>query len=145
MTMPTRRTRSDAKLARKAIAEFVESSVPRFSGWLNQIAEGIPQCDKDGIPQTTQAGVPIYLVKPDPATAMKLVADICEYHLPKLSRSDVAMVAKVEHSATDISGMNARELEARLMTALGLNEGNIVDVEHVMVEAVPVPDADWLK
>jgi hypothetical protein len=52
------------------------------------------------------------------------------------------MVAKIEHS-TDVSQMNARELEARLLVALGLNEGNIVDVEHVMVEAVP--DAEWLK
>lgn len=128
--------------ARRAIADFVESNAPRLNGWLERVADGIPKRDADGKKIVDNQGSVVYVVKPDPATALKLVGDLCEYHLPKLSRSDVAMVAKIEHS-TDVSQMNARELEARLLVALGLNEGNIVDVEHVMVEAVP--DAEWLK
>ena len=43
-----RRSRQDARLARTAIAEFVDSNIPRFNGWLQQVAEGIPQYDGNG-------------------------------------------------------------------------------------------------
>lgn len=60
--------------AREAIAHFVELSTPRMLGWLDQVAEGLPEHD----------------IKPNPAKAMELVAHITEYHIPKLARTELA-------------------------------------------------------
>lgn len=141
MPIAFRRTRNSPTVARRAIADFVDANVPRFSGWLEQVAGGIPQYDKDGNVMLSPAGQPLWLVKPDPATAMKLVADICEYHLPKLSRAEVN--ATVETSHLSIEQMTSPQLQQLILEQLGLgdllpDEANIIDVEPVVVP-------DWLK
>lgn len=58
-----------------------------FTGWLRQAAEGIP------VPQTPEeiaAGEPKkYVVKPNPEGAAKVYLAAIEYHIPKLSRTEV--------------------------------------------------------
>lgn len=58
--------------AREAIARFVDSSTPRMLAWLDQVANGIPDHD----------------IKPNPAKAIELVQSVCEYHVPKLARTE---------------------------------------------------------
>lgn len=79
--------------ARRAIAEFVDGNLPRFNEWLNHVANGIPATTKSGQLVFDSNDCPVYLVKPDPLAAIKVVADITEYHLPKLSRQDVSVTA----------------------------------------------------
>lgn len=140
MKITTKTSRAPVKLARKAIAEFVESNIPRFNGWLEQVAGGIPQYDKDGVVQLDSKGCPIWLVKPDPATAMKLVGDLTEYHLPKLSRADVQVAAKVE-SVRTVENMTNEELAAAILEGIWQQQQEPVDVEFEEVERVP----EWLE
>ena len=143
MKMVRNRGRHNTGLARKAIADFVEANIPRFNSWLEQIATGIPQCDLDGNVQIDQRGCPIWLVKPDPGTAIKLVADVCEYHLPKLQRSEASVVAKVEQTGPfDPATMTTDELQ-RFIAAKLLNydPGSVIDVEHERVEPLPA----WMQ
>jgi len=70
--------------ARQAIASFVDGNAHRLTGWLDQVAEGIPKDDEEGG----------YWVKPDPAKAFDMFQSVVEYHIPKLARTE----AVVEHS-----------------------------------------------
>ena len=54
------------KNAREAIARLVDDNAERMQGWLDQIAE------KDG-----------------PLVAWKCMNDVIEYHIPKLSRTEL--------------------------------------------------------
>ena len=56
------------KNAREAIALLVDANSERMQGWLDQIAE------KDG-----------------PMAAWRCLADVIEYHIPKLARTEVAV------------------------------------------------------
>lgn len=84
--------RESTRSTRDALAKFVGKNIPRFGKWIEQVADGVPKTDSDGEPIRDDKGSVVYLVRPDPATAIKLVADICEYHLPKLSRAEVSSV-----------------------------------------------------
>lgn len=137
----TARSRTIAN-ARRAIAEFVESNVPRFNNWLDQVAEGIPKRDADGRKILDSQGSVVYLVKPDPATAVKLVGDLTEYHLPRLSRSEASVVAKVEQtSGFDPAQMSSLELQQFIVTKLMSfdQHSSVIDVESV--DKVPA----WLE
>ena len=134
-----RRPRQDARLARTAIAEFVDSNIPRFNGWLQQVAEGIPQYDGNGEVVKASNGSTVWVVRPDPATALKITTDICEYHLPKLSRADVAVVAQVEHlHDLPIEQVPSAELRRRLLESLGMNDL----ISGQTIEGKLVPDAE---
>lgn len=104
--------------ARRAIAEFVEGNLPKFQGWLEQVAEGTPYRDNQGRLIRNEAGAILYQVKPDPATAIKLVADICEYHLPKLSRAEVSSV-NVSANLGTLTLEQLREMRANLLEQRG--------------------------
>jgi hypothetical protein len=117
--------------ARRAIAEFVESNAPRFNSWLERVADGIPKRDQDGRPIRDGQGSIVYVVKPDPAQAIKLVGELTEYHLPKLSRSEQSVAMQIEqHGEFDPSRLSTEELQRRLLVALGMG----ADV----IEVVPV-------
>ena len=75
--------------ARAAIASFVETNAPRFGQWLEQIADGIPKVDELGKVIRDDTGAVVWVVRPSPLDATKLVSDIMEFHLPKLSRQDL--------------------------------------------------------
>lgn len=64
--------------ARQAIASFVDGNAHRLSGWLDQVAEGIPKSDDDG-----------YWVQPNPAKAFEMFQSVVEYHIPKLARTEL--------------------------------------------------------
>jgi hypothetical protein len=59
--------------ARQAIASFVDGNAHRLSEWLDLVANGDPEND----------------IKPNPSKAFELFQSVVEYHVPKLSRSDV--------------------------------------------------------
>lgn len=122
------------RLAREAIAHFVELNVPRFNGWLQQVAEGIPQYDHEGQIIKNANGSILWLVRPDPATAMKLVADVCEYHLPKLARTEVDVV---DRSAMPLEQLSTAELQRRLYVQLGLVAEDAVEVVQQSLSADP--------
>jgi len=139
---------SAAKLSRRAIADFVDASVPRFTRWLSKVADGVPKVDAEGKPIVDNQGSVVWVNKPDPATAMKLVADICEYHLPKLSRSEQSAVVRVEQGELDVSTMNLADLKRYVLRQAGIDAtelGTLIDIEAAaeLVPAEVVPD--WLE
>ena len=136
-----RHTLSNTKWARRAIAEFVESNIPRFNGWLEQVAGGIPQVDQHGVVQLDPRGVPIWLVKPDPLAALKAVVEVAEYHLPKLSRSEATVVAQVEN--VRVEDLSTPALQRRLLIALGIDA--VASGEAIEGEVIPAHHADQSK
>ena len=112
--------------ARRAIAEFVESNIPRLNGWLNQVANGVQARTVEGKPVIDSYGSPVWLIKPDPLAALKVVGDLTEYHLPKLSRTEAALT--VEH--VDPTKMSKAQLEQAILASLGVDA---VDGEFVQV------------
>lgn len=69
--------------ARRAIADFVDGNVERLGGWLEAIAEGIPD-KKDETGAVTK-----WLRQPDPDGAFKAYMSVIEYHIPKLARKEL--------------------------------------------------------
>lgn len=59
--------------AREAIALFVEGNAHRLTGWLDQVANGVPEAD----------------IKPNPEKAFQLFQSVVEYHVPKLARTEL--------------------------------------------------------
>jgi hypothetical protein len=78
------------KNAREAIALLVDANSERMQGWLDQIAE------KDG-----------------PMAAWRCLADVIEYHIPKLARSEVKMTGEVTVRAAQMSDDQILELMQR--------------------------------
>jgi hypothetical protein len=68
--------------SRAAIAMFVDNNTHRLQEWLDDIAKGVKNEANE------------YIVKPDPVAAFKMVSDILEYHVPKLSRAEVQPLGK---------------------------------------------------
>jgi len=142
----TKRNRGSLKDARRAVADFVDANLPRFNGWLNQIAGGIPQVDRNGEPIRNLEGSIVYLVKPDPLAALKVVADITEYHLPKLSRQDVSVSGVIANldvdslTAYDLTQMSLADLKQLALQRFqqAAQHGDVIDVE---VEPLP----SWLN
>ena len=109
--------------ARRSIAMFVEKNVPRFTGWLDKVANGIPKVDKEGNTLRDNAGSVIYLIKPDPLGALKIVGDLTEYHLPKLVRQDVQLTGTVAH-------LDGSELTAAQLADMSLSDLKRLALEH---------------
>jgi len=132
--------------ARRAIADFVESNLPRFNNWLDQIADGIPAKTKAGQKVFDSNGCVVYLVKPDPLAALKVVADITEYHLPKLSRQDVSVSGVIANldvdslTAYDLTQMSLADLKQLALQRFqqAAQHGDVIDVE---AEVLP----SWLN
>ena len=133
------------KESRKAIALFVEQNLPRLDMWLNQVANGLPKVDAEGEPVRDTVGSVVFVVRPDPAGAMKALSDIMEYHLPKLSRQDVAVSGVVAHlevdslTAEDLTKLSLSDLK-RLALDTYSQRGDTIDVEATVVEPLP----SWL-
>lgn len=132
------------KESRKAIALFVEQNLPRLDMWLNQVANGLPKVDAEGEPVRDTVGSVVFVVRPDPAGAMKALSDIMEYHLPKLSRQDVQLTGMVAH--VDGSEWTQEELQKLPLSELKRmalehysQRGDTIDVTPT--EVLP----DWLK
>ena len=144
----TRPTLSTAKI-RNALQSLVDGQVSNVDGWLREVAGGIPKVDAEGQPLRDAAGSIVWVNKPDPATAVKLIGDLAEFIIPKLSRSDVSMVGKVEHQHLEPGQMNAEQLQAELLRSLGIVqqpiEGEIIDVEAVPVRTDADETPDWLR
>ena len=147
------KARSTAQ-ARRAIADFVNENSENLSEWLQRVAYGIPKSDADGNVIRDAQGSIVYVLKPDPAAAIKAVADIAEYHLPKLQRSEQAIVARIERAGQfDPGTMSSLELQQFLAARLlDLDRhGMVIDVapdpaQAEQVEQVPAdPLPDWLK
>lgn len=128
--VPNRTTRE----SRAAIALFVEQNLPRLDNWLQQLANGLPKVDANGEVIRDKQGSVVYVVKPDVGASIKAVSDICEYHLPKLMRSDVAVVAQVENIHTlEVSQLTSQQLQERVAMFLGMTEPNTIEGESVEI------------
>jgi len=69
---------------RAAVALFAQGHAGEVSKWIRQTAEGIRIRGKNGKP--TQK----YLVRPDPGKAAQIYFGAIEYHIPKLSRTELS-------------------------------------------------------
>ena len=122
---------------------MLDRNMPSVEGWLHSVADGLPKLNKEGEPLRDSQGSVVYVVKPDRVGAIKLLIDMADYVIPRLQRSDVAMVAKVETSFNP-STATAEQLQNKLLESLGLIQpADIIDVEPV--EVVPANPPDWLK
>ena len=77
------------KDVRDAYKEFVEDNVGSFQAWIEEVA------------------------KTNPAKALELVANLSEYFLPKLSRSEVKQQV-IEIEKTDLSKYKTEDLKDAL-------------------------------
>ena len=122
--------------ARIAITRLADQGAPQMLGWLQDAANGIPKRNLKGEPLRDSNGSIMWLVKPDPLGAFKAMADVMDYHLPRLSRQDVDLQAKIEKEF-DPSRMSSAELQNLVLQQLGiLSTGE--PVEPIDVE--PLPD-----
>ena len=129
--------------ARRAIAGFVDENTDNLSEWLQRVANGMPKVDGDGKVIVDNQGSIVWLNKPDPATAMKLVSDIAEYVLPKLSRGESTVVARIEQGELDVTTMSTDDLKRFVLRQAGVDslDALTIDAEVVPAEAMP----DWLE
>lgn len=132
--------------ARDAITRLAETGGPQMLGWLQDAANGIPKRDLKGEPLRDANGSIMWLVKPDPLGAFKAMADVMDYHLPRLTRQDVAVAARVEHREFDPATANSEQLQQALLEQFGLLQQQPVEGEIIDVTPEPVPVVpDWLK
>ena len=89
--------------ARKAIAAFVDENAHRLVGWLDQVANGVPDPNDDSK----------MIVRADPAKAFDMFQSVVEYHIPKLARSEVKMTGEVTVRAAQMSDDQILELMQR--------------------------------
>ena len=129
---------------RSSLQNLVDGQLENIGKWMKQTAEGVPKVDANGNVIRDNQGSVVFVNRPDPAAAVKLVSELAEYVVPKLSRADVAVAARVEHDF-DPKTASTEQLQQRLLESLGLiqpaDEGAIIDVTP---EPVPVTP-DWLK
>lgn len=131
--------------ARKAIAEFFNGNVTKMEKWLDKVANGIPaRVVGTGDLIKDAAGEQVWTQKPDPGQALKILGDVAEYHLPKLSRQDIQVqqqptLANLSPGALALLELSDDALEAGLRS-LG---AKVIDAEVVVVDDEPLPD--WLK
>ena len=60
-------------IVREAIANLLERNSPQMDAWLQKVAEGDP----------------VHGIKPAPDKALDIMQKLCEYHIPKLARTEV--------------------------------------------------------
>ena len=103
--------------AREAIALLVECNIERLQGWLDEIAEG--RKGKDGV----------FIVAPNPTKAFELLQSLLEYHVPKLSR-------------TELTGNDAGQIETHDISDLELARRILFDLHEAERElaASPCPE-----
>jgi hypothetical protein len=85
------------KLAREAIAQFVDGNADRLIGWLDQIAAD------------------------NPLAAFNCFMSVCEYHLPKMSR-------------TEITGKDGERLQINVVTGLPAIDAEFEVIEPKAIE-----------
>lgn len=66
--------------AREAIARFVDGNADKLQGWLEEIAAD---------------------PKLGPMAAFRCFMDVCEYHVPKLARTETTIAGEVKVSLVD--------------------------------------------
>ena len=74
-------------LAREAIAKFVDGNAGRLQSWLDKVANGVLAGTR--ISEKTGKVIKVYHVRPNPQRAFELFQSVIEYHVPKLSRSEL--------------------------------------------------------
>lgn len=99
--------------AREAIAKFVDGNAHRLQKWLDEVADGKPALGPDGKQLYNDAGLPIWIVPPNPEKASNMFQAVVEYHVPKLARSEVTGPngGPVSITAIDLKGLSDAELE----------------------------------
>jgi len=102
--------------AREAIARFVDGNAPRLQAWLDEIA-----------------------IKDGPAAAFRCFADIVEYHVPKLARTEVVGPGgtPLQLGMAQLRGLSDQELA--VMAAL-LDKAALPSITYDQ-EAEIVPDS----
>lgn len=68
---------------RAAVAAFAQGRATDVDRWVQQTAEGIREKGENGKPGE-------WLVKPDPGRAAQIYFGAIEYHIPKLSRTELS-------------------------------------------------------
>ena len=135
------KARSTAQ-ARRAIADFVNDNADNLADWLSQTAVGVVKLDENNQPIRDAPGSLVFVVKPDPAGAAKILADYADFVLPRLQRSDVEVVQRQE-GQLDVSKLTTLELKQLVAERTGLVlRDDVIDVEPAKRDD-PVPA--WLE
>ena len=83
--IPNKATRD----AREAITRFVDDNAERLQGWLDQIANGVPMVDAEGLRVVDEHGRVRWEVPPNPQKAFEMVQTCIEFAVPKLARQEL--------------------------------------------------------
>ena len=118
--------------ARRAIVEFCEKNLPKFDRWISEVAGGIPKLDENGNVIKDVEGSTVWVNRPDPAMALKIVNDACEYHIPKLSRA----VVDIHSVSSQLGGLSTGAQVLLEMSPESL-------LAHLTAKAEPLPQ--WLR
>ena len=129
----TRKPSAVSMETRVSFQAIVDGHVNHVKTWIEQTATGIPKVDKNNNLITDGMGALIYEVKPDPATAVKLISDLAEYVLPKLSRSEAV---NVNLDAQDLRTLSIDQL-------LSLKQELLVQSVVTIEQESETPE--WLK
>lgn len=121
--------------ARAAIASFVNEHTDDLSDLLRRVAQGVPKTDSGGNVIRNNDDSIAYEVRPDALGALRVISDLTEFIVPKLSRSEVSATVETSLLPAD---MSTEALQLRVLKSLGLTNdcGDIIDVEHVAVERI---------
>ena len=123
---------------RASLQALVDNQIENIGDWLRQTATGLPKVDAEGKPIVDNQGSVVWVNKPDPATAVKLVNDLAEYVIPKLSRSEQSAVVRIEEGHLDVAAMTTEDLKRFVLRQAGVDS-----IDALTVEAEPVPD--WME
>lgn len=145
--------------AREAIARFVDRNAPKLQRWLDAVANGLREPDLPG-----PDGKPVpgkWLVRPDPVKAFELFQSVIEYHVPKLSRTEIVRPPTDAGRVIDSSQLTPEQREqlrqmilaqqqpelleqipANVLEPVGLGDAQVVDSveEHESTQAGNISD-----
>ena len=121
--------------ARNAIAELVNENVDTLGDLLLRVANGLPKLDANGEVLRDADGSVRWVCKPAPADAVKLISDLSEFVIPKLSRSDLTVASQVEHNhgAVDVRSLSTDELKRMVLRSAGIDSMDVFDLEAITI------------
>ena len=83
---------------REAIAKLLQRNTANFGKWLQAVAEGETETTTSTDEEGNETTDEYYVRKPDPGRALQLALDMAEFHIPKLSRTELAGSSDPESS-----------------------------------------------
>lgn len=132
---------------RAGVQALVDGEIGNLRQWIEQTANGIPKVDTNGKPILDIEGSVVWVNRPDPAAAVKLVSELAEYAIPKLSRQDISVTGAIAHldgnelSPENLQKMSIDDLKRMAVEMMQQRPLDVIDVVPTVVDE-PLPS--WL-